>query len=77
MNLDELNAIVRTKGEKGKLELFTIKNNITPILNKDWIHEAWAHSDLQDGRSIEAIKKEMCIEESSRLPLNAWNRNKQ
>ena len=77
MNLSELNAIVRTKGDQGKLELFTLKNSIVPILNKDWIQEAWAHSDEQDGRSIEAIEKEMGFEESPRSPLNAWNRNKQ
>jgi hypothetical protein len=77
MNLAELNAIVRTKGEQGKLELFTIKNEIVPILHEDWIQEAWAHSDEQDGRSIEAIEQEMDTVEGPGSPLNGWSRGKQ
>lgn len=59
MNLPELNAIVRTKGHQGRLELFTLKNEIVPIQNRDWIGEAWSHSDQQDGRSIEEVEREM------------------
>lgn len=59
MNLAELNAIVRTKGEQGKLELFTVKNEIVPILHEEWIGEAWMHSDEQDGRAIESVEQEL------------------
>jgi len=59
MNLSELQGIVRTKGHEGKLELFTVKNDIVPVHQEAWIQEAWAHSDKQDGRSIEAVEQEM------------------
>jgi len=59
MNLAELNAIVRTKGEQGKLELFTVKNEIVPILHQEWIQEAWRHSDEQDGRAIDVVEQEL------------------
>jgi len=59
MNLAELHAIVRTKGHEGRLELFTVKNDIVPIRHEAWVKEAWAHSDQQDGRSVEAIEQEM------------------
>ncbi|MBW4081282.1 type IV secretory system conjugative DNA transfer family protein [Paenibacillus sp. S150] len=59
MNLAELHAIVRTKGHEGRLELFTVKNEIVPNQNEAWIQEAWAYSDRQDGRSIEDVEKEM------------------
>ena len=59
MNLAELHAIVRTKGHEGRLELFTVKNEIVPLRHEPWIKEAWAHSDMQDGRSIEAVEQEM------------------
>lgn len=77
MNLAELNAIVRTKGKQGESALFTLQNSIVPMLNADWIQEAWAHSDAQDGRSIEAVEKEMDFEQSPRSPLDAWPRQKQ
>lgn len=59
MNLAELHAIVRTKGHEGRLELFTVKNDIVPVHQEAWIKEAWAHSDKQDGRSVEAVEQEM------------------
>jgi len=59
MNLPELNAIVRTKGQEGRLELFTVKNDIVPIRHADWIAEAWAHSDERDGRSVEEVEREL------------------
>lgn len=59
MNLPELNGIVRTKGHQGKIELFTMKNEIVPIANVDWIRKAWVHSDQQDGRSIADVEREM------------------
>ncbi|WP_373230596.1 type IV secretory system conjugative DNA transfer family protein [Cohnella sp.] len=59
MNLAELHAIVRTKGQEGRLELFTVKNEIVPVHQEAWIREAWAHSDKQDGRSVEAVEQEM------------------
>ncbi|WP_230633097.1 type IV secretion system DNA-binding domain-containing protein [Paenibacillus athensensis] len=77
MNLAELNAIVRSKGTQGKLELFTIQNEIVPILHKDWIQEAWMHSDERDGRAIEEIERELATGESPGSPLNGWSRGKQ
>ncbi len=59
MNLAELNAIVRTKGQEGRLELFTIKNEIVPTKNTDWIREAWAFSDAKDGRPAEEVDREI------------------
>ena len=59
MNLPELNAIIRTKGHQGQVELFTLKNEIVPILNEPWIAEAWVYSDQHDGKSIETIDQEM------------------
>ncbi len=59
INLAELHAIVRTKGQEGRLELFTVKNEIVPIQHKTWIQEAWDHSDGQDGRSVDEVEKEM------------------
>ncbi|MCY9668711.1 ATP-binding protein [Paenibacillus alginolyticus] len=59
MNLAELHAIVRTKGHEGRLELFTIKNEIVPTLHEPWIGEAWAYSDEQDGRSAETVDQEI------------------
>ncbi|MFC4306405.1 type IV secretory system conjugative DNA transfer family protein [Cohnella boryungensis] len=77
MNLSELHAIVRTKGHEGRLELFTVKNEIVPVRNEEWIQAAWAHSDEQDGRPIEVIEKEMDAGESPRSPLNGFSRGKQ
>jgi hypothetical protein len=59
LNLAELNAIVRTKGEQGKLELFTVQNEIVPILYQEWVQEAWTHSDEQDGRAIDVVEQEL------------------
>ena len=59
MHLPELHAIVRTKGHQGKLVMFTMKNEIVPIAHTDWIRQAWAHSDRQDGRSIEEVEREI------------------
>jgi hypothetical protein len=59
MNLAELHAIVRTKGQEGKLELFTVKNDIVPIRHEAWIKEAWAYSDEHDGRAIEEVEREL------------------
>nr|WP_238357784.1 ATP-binding protein [Cohnella zeiphila] len=59
MNLAELHAIVRTKGHEGRLELFTVKNEVVPTRHEEWIREAWAYSDQHDGRSIEEIEREM------------------
>lgn len=59
MNLAEMHAIVRTKGQEGRLELFTVKNDIVPVQHEAWIQEAWVHSDAQDGRSVEEVEKEM------------------
>lgn len=59
MNLAELHAIVRTKGQQGRVELFTLKNDIVPICHESWIQNAWKHSDEQDGRSIDHVEQEM------------------
>lgn len=75
MNLAELHAIVRTKGHEGRLELFTVKNEIVPMKHEAWIREAWAHSDKQDGRSIETVEREMNIGEGPQSPLNGWRRD--
>lgn len=59
MNLSELHAIVRTKGHEGRVELFTIKNELVPIRQEDRIREARAYSDEHDGRAIEDVEREM------------------
>ncbi|WP_240353237.1 type IV secretory system conjugative DNA transfer family protein [Cohnella algarum] len=68
MNLAELHAIVRTKGREGRLELFTVKNDVVPIRNEALIKEAWAHSDEQDGRAVEAVEQEMKCSGLSGMP---------
>ncbi|THF74363.1 type IV secretory system conjugative DNA transfer family protein [Cohnella fermenti] len=59
MNLAELHAIVRTKGQEGRLELFTVKNEIVPTEHTEWVREAWAFSDARDGRPAEDIDREI------------------
>ncbi|MFC0213819.1 ATP-binding protein [Paenibacillus chartarius] len=59
MNLAELHAIVRTKGHEGRLELFTIKNDIVPIRHEAWIKEARAWSDTHDGRAVDEVEREL------------------
>lgn len=75
MNLAELHAIVRTKGHEGRLELFTVKNEIVPVKHEAWIQDAWAHSDRQDGRAIEDVEQELKAGEGAQSPLNGWRRD--
>ncbi|MGG1314223.1 type IV secretory system conjugative DNA transfer family protein [Cohnella laeviribosi] len=74
MNLAELHAIVRTKGHEGRLELFTVKNDVVPIRHESWIKEAWAWSDAHDGRSAASVEKEMTVGEGPGSPLHGWRR---
>jgi len=74
MNLAELHAIVRTKGREGRLELFTVKNDVVPIRHESWIKEAWAWSDAHDGRSAASVEKEMTVGEGPGSPLHGWRR---
>ncbi|MEB3102854.1 type IV secretory system conjugative DNA transfer family protein [Ferviditalea candida] len=59
MNLAELHAIVRTKGHEGRLEMFTVKNDVVPIRHEAWIEEAWAYSDASDGRPADEVDREI------------------
>jgi len=76
MNLPELNAIVRTKGQNGKLELFTMKNDMVPILHEERIRKAWAYSDQHDGRPVEDVDRELMLHRLDEAKLTDRNRGR-
>ncbi|MFC4767153.1 ATP-binding protein [Effusibacillus consociatus] len=72
MNLPELEAIVRSKGKGGIVQLFTVKNEIVRERDVSLVEKAWAFSDANDGRPVEDVEKE--IEQMLGLKQERWNR---
>lgn len=73
MNLPQLDAIVRTKGEGGHVHHFTMKNNPIREGNPALVTQAWAISDARDGRPIDEVEQE--IERMYGSKPGGWTRD--
>ena len=57
MNLPQLEAIVRTKGEGGRVHHFTMKNELVREGDSTLVDQAWAVSDARDGRPVDEVER--------------------